>query len=88
VDRCIVASSSDRTNKVLGFAGMGSGLVIYTLGYIRFAKPCNQANDVFYQLDFSKDINRNVVDGDDSASEMRQLTEQFNARRAVAARER
>lgn len=80
----IVASSSDETTKAIGFAGMGAGLATYTYGYIRYAGPCNQANDLYYQLDFSQDIDRNVVDGDAKAREMRELTEQFNARRASA----
>ena len=80
----IVASSSDQTTKAIGFAGMGAGLATYTYGYIRYAGPCNQANDLYYQLDFSQDIDRNVVDGDAKAREMRELTEQFNARRTGA----
>lgn len=77
----IVASSSDQTTKAIGFAGMGAGLATYTYGYIRYAGPCNQANELYYQLDFSQDIDRNVVDGSDRAREMQALTEQFNARR-------
>jgi hypothetical protein len=80
----IVASSSDQTTKAIGFVGMGAGLTTYTYGYIRYAGPCNQANDLYYQLDFSQDIDRNVVDGEAKAREMRDLAAQFNARRASA----
>ena len=80
----IVASSSDRTTKILGFAGMGAGAATYTFGYIRYAGPCNQANDLYYQVDFSQDIDRRVVEGDDRAHEMQALSEQFNARRTGA----
>ena len=82
----VVTSSSEQTTRLVRSVSMTAGLATYAFGYFRYATPCNQANDLFNQVNFSQDVGRNVIDGDEAAREMRVLTDRFNARRAGVAR--
>ena len=72
------------SNQLVGAAVLGAGTASYTYGYVRYAKPCNQAHALYRQVDFSQDIDNRLVDGEDRAREMQTLAEQFNARRSSA----
>ncbi|HEY1814269.1 MAG TPA: hypothetical protein VGG74_18085 [Kofleriaceae bacterium] len=64
----------------LMYGGAGLGLASYALGYFAFGgRDCVEARALFNEMDMSRAMHENVVDGADVAAQMKTLADQFNA---------
>jgi hypothetical protein len=62
------------------YGGAGAGAASYALGYFAFGgRQCNEARALYNQLDMSAAVAWNTVEGEDYATEMKVLADQFNA---------
>jgi hypothetical protein len=62
------------------YGGAGLGLASYALGYFAFGgRQCVEARALFNEMDQSRAMSLNTVEGTDRATEMKTLAEQFNA---------
>jgi hypothetical protein len=62
------------------YGGLGLGAGSYALGYFAFGgRQCVEAQQLYNTMDMSQAIGWNSVEGDDYATEMKALAEQFNA---------
>jgi|HubBroStandDraft_6_1064221.scaffolds.fasta_scaffold286656_2 hypothetical protein len=64
----------------LMYGGGALGLASYALGYFAFGgRQCVEARALFNEMDQSRAMSLNTVEGTDRATEMKTLAEQFNA---------
>ncbi len=62
------------------WTGLAGGIASYSLGYFAFGgRDCNEAAELFRQIDMSRALEENTVEGLDYAAEMKSLADQFNA---------
>jgi hypothetical protein len=65
---------------VVMYGGLGVGAAAYALGYFAFGgRDCVRAQNLYNELDVSRAMTWNTVEGADYASEMKTLADQFNA---------
>ena len=69
--------------KAVAYTGLGAGAASYTLGFFAFGgKDCVRADNLYRELDLTREMEWTSVQGADYASEMKSLAEQFNASHA------
>jgi hypothetical protein len=62
------------------YGGAGLGLASYALGYLAFGgRDCVEARALYNEMNMTNAMQENVVEGADTAAEMKTLSEQFNA---------
>ena len=74
------AGAGPSAEYALMYGGGGLGLASYALGYFAFGgRDCVEARQLYNEMDMSQAMHMNVVEGADRATEMKTLSEQFNA---------
>jgi hypothetical protein len=72
--------------KGIAYGGFGAGAASYTLGYFAFGgADCVRAQRLYDELDLSREMAWNSVQGTDYATEMKALAQEFNASRKRSA---
>lgn len=68
------------SGKTIAYGGFGAGAASYTLGYFAFGgADCVRAQRLYDELDLSREMAWNSVQGADYATEMKALAQQFNS---------
>ncbi|MCE9580359.1 MAG: hypothetical protein K8W52_44990 [Deltaproteobacteria bacterium] len=77
----IVASGNTKPIGLIGWGGLAGGGLSYAFGYYGYGgRTCNEARALYHELDVSEEAGWKSVWGADYATEMKTLSEQFNAR--------
>ena len=73
---------------IAGEVAMLAGLTSYAVGYYALGgRQCNEANDLYRELDVSDETGFTEAYGEDYATTMKELADEFNARAEATARE-